>query len=156
MAQYGTLLTLEPISQTTLTNSVDLGTRRTWNGAEYIYIYNDGGASITSGYGVTVSLNSGYSVTVSSVTQINACFGVCTEKTIATAYYGWVMTKGFAQIVMGSVNSAAAGDPIRMGTDGVFAVNSVATGYIEPSVGISVQAMASGASGKVYFRTMFS
>ena len=156
MAQYGALLNLEPVSQTTLTNSVDLGTRRNWNGAEYIYIYNDGGASITSGYGVTCSLNSGYSVTVSSVTQINVCFGVCTEKTIATAYYGWVMTKGYAQIVMSANNSAAAGDNIRMGTDGLFAVNSVATGYIEPAMGVAVQAIASAASGKVYFRTMFS
>lgn len=156
MAQQGLLLNFEPVSQVTATNSVDLGTRRTYAGSEYIYIYNDSGtASITSGYGVTCSLNSGYSVTVSSVTQVNVCFGVC-QVTIPTNYYGWVLTKGYAQIVMGADSSAAAGDNIRMSADGKFAVNSVATGYIEPAMGVAMQAMASGASGKVYFRTMFS
>lgn len=156
MSVYGTIQFLEPVSQTTLTNSVDLGQRRIYNGAEYIYVYNNGGASITSGYGVTVSGLSGFSVTVSSVTQINAMFGVCTEKTIATAYYGWVMTKGFAQIVMGANNSAAVGDHMHAGPDGVFAVNSVATGYIDGPCGVSVQAIASAGSGKIWFRGMFA
>ncbi len=156
MAVYGTRQDFfEPVSQTTLTNSVELGSRRVYNGNEYVYIYNGGGASITSGYGVCVSNCSGYTVTVSSVTQVNQFVGVCTEKTIATAYYGWILTRGFAQIVMGANNSAAVSDNMHAGTDGVFAVNSVATGYIEPACGFSVQAMASGASGKIYFNRGF-
>lgn len=145
----------ESVSQTTATNSVELGTRRTYAGNEYIYVYNGGGASITSGYGVTVSGNSGYTVTVSSVTQVNHFVGVA-QYTFATAYYGWVMSRGFAQVVMGADNSAAVSDPMRAGTDGKFAVNSVATGYIDIPCGFSVQAMASGASGKIYFRGLWA
>lgn len=145
----------EPVSATTSSPSVDLGTRRVQNGNEYIYVYNGGGASITSGYGVCVSGLSGYTVTVSSVTNVNHFVGVC-EKTIATGYYGWVLSKGFAQVVMGANNSAAVSDPMRASTDGKFAVNSVATGYIDIPCGFSVEAMASGASGKIYFRGLFA
>ena len=143
----------EPVSQTTLTPSVDLGTRRVEGGKEYIYVYNNGGASITAKYGVCVSLLSGYSVTVSSVTQVNHCFGVA-PVTIATAYYGWVQTRGFAVVKMSANNSAAVADPIRLGTDGLFAVNSVATGYIDIPCGFSVEAIASAGTGTVYLRTL--
>jgi hypothetical protein len=145
----------ESVSQTTLTNSVELGTRRTENGNEYIYVYNNGGASITSGYGVCVSGLSGYSVTVSSVTQVNHFVGVAAY-TFATATYGWVICRGWAQIVMGANNSAAVSDPIRAGTDGRFAVNSIATGYIDIPCGFSAEAIASGASGKIYFRGLWA
>lgn len=145
----------EAVSQTTATNSVELGTRRVQNGNEYIYVYNGGGASITSGYGVTVSGLSGYTVTVSSVTQVNHIVGVA-NYTFATGYYGWIQTKGFCQIVMSANNSAAVSDPIRGGTDGKFAVNSVATGYIDIPCGFAVEAMASGASGKIYLRGLFA
>lgn len=156
MAVYGyQRIFNESVSQTTLTNSVELGSRRVENGNEWIYVYNGGGASITSGYGVTVSGTSGYTVTVSSVTQVNHFVGVA-QYTFATATYGWVMTRGHAQIVMGSVNSAAISDPMRAGTDGKFAVNSVATGYIDIPCGYSVEAMASGASGKIFFRGLWA
>lgn len=145
----------ESVSQTTLTNSVDLGSRRVYNGTEYLYVYNGGGASITSGYGVCVSGSSGYTVTVSSVTQVNHFVGVAAY-TFPTATYGWVISKGFVQVVMGTVNSAAISDPMRASTDGKFAVNSVATGYIDIPCGFSVEAMASGASGKIFFKGVMS
>lgn len=145
----------ESISATTTSPSYDLGTRRSIGGSEYIYVYNGCGASITSGHGVTVSLLSGYTVTVSSVTQVNHFVGVC-NYTMATATYGWVQTKGFAQVVMGANNSAAVNDPMKAGTDGKFAVNSVATGNIDLQCGFSIEAMASAASGKIYFRGIFS
>lgn len=145
----------ESVSQTTLTNSVDLGTRRYEGGKEYIYVYNGGGASITSGYGVTVSLLTGYTVTVSSVTQVNHCVGVA-RYTFATATYGWIQTKGFATIVLSANNSMALNDPIKMGTDGLFGVNSVATGNIDLQCGFSVQAVASGGSGSIYLRGLFA
>lgn len=144
----------ETVSTTTLTNSVDLGTRRYENGKEYIYVYNGCGASITSGYGVTVSLLSGYTVTVSSVTQVNHCVGVC-NTTMATATYGWIQTKGFVKIKLGADNSMALNDPIKLGTDGHFGVNSVSTGNIDLQCGFSIQAVASGGSGSIYLRGIF-
>lgn len=144
----------ESVSQTTLTPSVDLGTRRYESGKEYIYVYNGCGASITSGYGVTVSLLTNYTVTVSSTTQVNHCVGVC-RWTMATATYGWIQTKGFAQIVMSADNSMALNDPMKLGTNGLFGVNSVSTGNIDLQCGFSVQAAASGLSGAIYLRGIF-
>jgi hypothetical protein len=145
----------EPTSAVTLTPSVDLGTRRYEGGKEYIYVYNDGGASITSGYGVTVSLLSGYSVTVSSVTQVNHCVGVA-NTTFPTAAYGWIQTKGFCKIKLSANNSMALQDPMKLGTDGLFGVNSVATGNIDLQCGFSIQAVASGGSGTIYLRGIFA
>lgn len=156
MAFYGANpVGFESVTMTTLTPSVDLGTRRVENGKEYIYVYNGGGASVTSGYGVTVSGFSGFTVTVSSVTQVNHFVGVA-PVTFATAVYGWVQTKGFAQVVMGADSSAAVSDPMRASADGKFAVNSVATGYIDIPCGFSVQAMASAASGRIWLRTVWA
>ena len=156
MAIYGNQQQFfESVSQTTLTPSVDLGTRRVEGGKEYIYVYNGCGASITSGYGVCVSLSSGYTVTVSSVTQVNHCVGVA-NYTFATATYGWIQTKGFCQIVLSANNSMAVNDPIKLGTDGKFGVNSVATGTIDLQCGFSIEAAASGASGKIYLRGLFA
>lgn len=142
---------LETPSQVTATNSVDLGSRRFYNGSEYLYVYNAGGASITSGYGVIMSAMTQYSVTVSSATQTDAFAGVAIV-TIPTANYGWVLTKGFATIVMGADNSAAVGNNLMAGSNGLWAVNSVATGYLAPGCGRAIDAMASGASGRAYVR----
>lgn len=145
----------ESVSTTTLVPSVDLGTPRIEAGKEYRYVYNGGGASITSGYGVTVSLLTGYTVTVSSVTQVNHCVGVA-NYTFATGTYGWIQTKGFCQIVLSANNSMALNDPIKLGTDGLFGVNSVATNNIDLQCGFSVEAKASGLSGKIYLRGLFA
>lgn len=145
----------ESVTMTTLTPSVDLGTRRYEGGKEYIYVYNNGGASITSGYGVTVSLLSGYSVTVSSVTEVNCCYGVA-NVTFATAVYGWIQTKGYVKIKLSADNSMALNDPMILGTDGTFGVNSVATGNLDIVCGVSIQAVASGGSGSIYLRGLYS
>jgi hypothetical protein len=144
----------ESVTQTTLTPSVDLGTRRYEGGKEYIYVYNGCGASITSGYGCTVSLLSGYTVTVSSTTQVNHCVGVA-NVTMATATYGWIQTKGFVKIKLGADNSMALNDPMKLGTDGLFGVNSVSTGNIDLQCGFSIQAVASAGSGSIYLRGIF-
>lgn len=144
----------ETVSQTTLTPSVDLGSRRSEGGKDYIYVYNGCGASITSGYGVTVSLLSGYTVTVSSVTEVNGCYGVA-NTTMATAVYGWVQTKGFVKIKLSDNNSMALNDPMILGTDGTFGVNSIATGNLDIPCGVSIQAVASGGSGSIYLRALF-
>lgn len=145
----------ESVSQTTLTASVDLGTKRIEGGKEYIYVFNGGGASITSGYGACVSLSSGYTVTVSSVTQVNHCVGVA-NYTFATATYGWLQTKGFTRIKMSANNSMALNDPIKLGTDGLFGVNSVATGNIDLQCGFSIEAAASAGSGMIWLRGLFA
>lgn len=145
----------EALTITTLTASVDLGTRRYEGGKEYLYVYNGCGASITSGYGCTVSLLSGYTVTVSSVTQVNHCVGVA-NTTMATATYGWIQTKGFCKIKLSANNSMALNDPIKLGTDGLFGVNSVATGNIDLQCGFSIEAVASGGSGSIYLRGIFA
>ncbi len=145
----------ESVSQTTLTASVDLGTRRYENGKEYIYVFNGGGASITSGYGCTVSLLSGYTVTVSSTTQVNHCVGVA-NSTMATSTYGWIQTKGFCKVKLSANNSMALNDPIKLGTDGLFGVNSVATGNIDLQCGFAIEAVASGGSGSIYLRGLFA
>lgn len=156
MSVYGyQRIFMEPVSAVTASPSVELGTRRVEDGKEYIYVYNDGGASITSGYGCTVSLLSGYSVTVSSVTQVNHCVGVA-NTTIPTAYYGWIQTKGFCKIKLSANNSMAVNDPMKLGTDGLFGVNSVATGNIDLQCGFSIQAVASGGSGSIYLRGIFA
>ena len=145
----------EALTTTTLTASVDLGTRREENGKSYIYVYNGGGASITSGYGCTVSLLSGYTVTVSSTTQVNHCVGVA-NTTMATATYGWIQTKGFCKIKLSANNSMALNDPIKLGTDGLFGVNSVATGNIDLQCGFAIEAVASAGSGSIYLRGLFA
>lgn len=145
----------ETVSTTTLTNSVDLGTRRVHAGNEYIYVFNGCGASITSGYGVTVSLLSGYTVTVSSVTQVNHCVGVA-NTTMATNTYGWIQTRGFTKIKLGADNSMALNSPMKLGTDGVFGVNSVSTGNIDLQCGFAIEAVASGGSGSIYLRGIFA
>ena len=145
----------ESVSQTTATPSVDLGSRRVEGGKEYIYVYNGGGASITSGYGVCVSLLSGYTVTVSSVTGVNHCVGVA-NVTFATAMYGWIQTKGFVKIKLSANNSIALNDPIKLGTDGLFGVNSVSTGNIDLQCGYAIEAVASNGSGSIYLRGLFA
>ncbi len=145
----------ETVSNTTLTPSVELGAKRTVAGKEYMYVYNGCGASITSGYGVTVSLLSNYTVTVSSTTQVNHCVGVA-PYTFATATYGWIQTKGFCKVVLGADNSMALNDPMKLGTDGKFGVNSVATGNIDLQCGFSIQAVASAGSGSIYLRGLFA
>jgi hypothetical protein len=145
----------ESVSQTTLTPSVELGTKRAEGGKEYIYVYNGGGASITSGHGVCVSLCSGYTVTVSSVTQVNHCV-VVANYTFATAAYGWIQTKGFCRVKMSANNSMALNDPVKLGTDGLFGVNSVATNNIDLQCGFSIEAAASGGSGMIFLRGLFA
>ena len=152
------VVNFESVSQTTLTPSVDLGARRIEAGKEYIYVYNDGGASITSGYGVTVSGNSGYSVTVSSVININPCVGVA-NYTVATGVYGWIQTKGPCQIAMSTTVAATIGTVVYLDTNGTFhnvvLVNSGATAVQQPA-GVLLQTVTSIASGKIYLRGLFA
>lgn len=122
----------ESVSQTTLTNSVELGTSIEYEGRAYVYVYNGGNSQALPGHGVTVSGVSGYTVTISSTSMIDAFVGVVHHATIATAYYGWVVTRGNTKVRATTNSGLAAGDIINAGADGVHVNNSVVTNIVAP------------------------
>lgn len=148
MPFHGQNVVAESVSQVTLTNSVEVGTRRIVAGDEYVYVYNASASSaqISTGYGVVLSAVSGYSVTVSSTTTTDFMIGICRHVTIPTAGYGWVLSRGFSSFNAGASDSFAVGNLIAIGVDGAFASKSSATGYTGPVVGKCMVAAASGLS----------
>jgi hypothetical protein len=126
MGFYGVSPVLfESVSNTTASlgvNSPALGSRVNVDGEEYLFVYNGGGASITAGNAVVQSNISSktWNVTVSSTTQVDYAIGICKHTTIATGYYGWVMTRGFATFeTAGTINALAVG--LMVGADGNIA-----------------------------------
>lgn len=111
----------ESVSQVTATPSVSLGERRVWQGEEYVYCYNAGGAQVSKGLGVKfITGASGYSIAATSVTDsFNPCVGVVKHSTMAAADYGWVMTKGFASVTLVSASTADY-KMIALGAAGTF------------------------------------
>jgi hypothetical protein len=145
-------IAFESVSNVTAANSVELGTRVTVNGNDYIYVYNAGNSQISKGYGAVLSGTTGYSVTVSAITMVDFAVGICRNATLTTGTYGWLMTRGFSTFVAGANDSFAAGNPIALAVDGAFANKTISTGYVTPHVGKTVQASDSGASaGYGYF-----
>lgn len=118
----------ESVSAVTLIPSVDLGSRRTWKGEDYVYCYNAGGGSINAEYGANMITGaSGYSIAGTGVTD--ACLapvGVVKHATLITASYGWVMTKGYTNVH--SANSANTGDMVPIGPCVAVANNGGAFG----------------------------
>lgn len=114
----------ESVSNVTATNSVELGTRTTYLGEEYVYCYNAGGADIYPTYGVKlVTQASGYSVANTALTEIaNPAVGVCKHATLTAAYYGWIMTRGFTTMAYSTISVAAAADyqQMSLGIGGTF------------------------------------
>jgi hypothetical protein len=121
---------MESVSAVTATNSVDLGTRTTFNGDDYIYVHNAGAAQISQGMPAMInSFSSGYSVSVSNAaSQAGFFVGHCQHATIPTANYGWLMTRGLANIIPdGTGTSIATGTEIVPGIDGGYV--AVGTAY---------------------------
>lgn len=145
-------------SMTTTTlgaNDPELGTRATWNGGEYVFVYNGGGTQISVHLGAVASLTvSGFTVTVSSLTQVDVLFGVCQHNTIAASAYGWLLTRGFGVVAMGADNSAAVGGILALGSDGAFAKKASANTdiFLPEGCGKFQSAVASGASGNAWIR----
>lgn len=108
----------ESVSAVTATNSVDLGTTRTQGAEEYIYVYNAGAASASPGQYMVMSANSGYSLTVSSVTMYDFPMGFVKHTTIPAASYGWILTKGFLNVLGQSNLSWAISDLLVPGSGG--------------------------------------
>lgn len=117
----------ETVSAVTATPSVELGTRVTDTGIDYVYCYNAGAASITQGkMGRISSGNSGYSVSVTNAaSQAGGEFvvGVAHNAAIAAGSYGWLATRG---AVLGAVDASEVsmnvGDIAVAGVDGGFVV----------------------------------
>lgn len=142
---------MESISATTATPSHQLGERRTYNGEEYVYCYNSGGAQINPGNGVKpVTAASGYSVANTSITDtFNPFAGVVKHATMAAAAYGWVMVRGWRNVVM---VSATTGDyqMIALGVDGKF-IQASGTTTLGTAVAVGfVQNANTGAGGTAY------
>jgi hypothetical protein len=145
----------ESVSAVTATNSVDLGTRRTVGGYEYLYVYNGSTETVPVGNAAIIaSGSSGYTIAVSAVTMVDFGVGIVKHAAIPTLNYGWLMTRGFAAFNSGASDSFAVGNPLAVAVSGVFAHKTISTGYVTPVVGKCVGAVASGNSaggGVAYF-----
>lgn len=114
---------MESVSAVTATNSVDIGTRRVVDGNDYVYVFNAGSSVISPGMpAVLNSFSSGYSVSASNAASQTGFFlGHCQHTTLPTATYGWLMTRGFANIVPdASAVSIATGTELALGVDGGY------------------------------------
>lgn len=147
----------ESVSNVTATNSVELGTRAVVDGRSYCYVYNGGNSEIGVGRGVIATGTSGYTVTVSSVTGVDAFVGVCYHATIATGYYGWVVSRGHTKIKMHANSVCTAGDLLSAGADGAFAAAALAgTSIVAPYVcGKAAIATASAGVGEAFVNCLY-
>ena len=116
----------------------------------YVFVYNGGNSQAVPGDGVVLSAVSGYTVTVSSTTSVDLLLGVVKHATLATAAYGYVVTRGFANVNMGTNLSAAAGALLILADNGKFTAKTISTGYVGNAGAKAMVAIASGASGTAY------
>lgn len=119
-------------------------------GRRYVFVYNDGGASAPTGYGVVLNSGAtGYSVTVTSVTSADFLIGVVRNATLTTGAYAWVVCRGITPVQLGTNFSAAVRQNLELGAAGVFAGASNTTGN-GPVVGQCLVAAASGTSTNAF------
>lgn len=154
-------INFESVSACTLTNSVDLGTRRSLGGVDYIYVFNGStAAQISQGMPAvlngTASLSSGYTVTVTNAASQTGhlkCVGVAHNATIPTAGFGWLATRGLVFCALdASAVSMNAGDALALGIDGGF-VAGAATLSTGVPLGIAVNSLVTTVgTGKAYFK----
>jgi len=126
-------------------NDPELGTRTVENGSEYVFVYNAGNSQISVGNGAVLTGVTGYSCTVSSVVGVDLPVGVCYHATMTTGTYGWLLTRGFGSAKAAASTAPAAGDILILGTDGVWTVKSLSTGFMG---NVNAKAMtATGSAG---------
>lgn len=144
---------VESVSSVTLTNSVQLGAVRMEGGEEYVYVYNDGGASAAVGFAmVPQSGSSGYSVTVTSVTGVGVAMGFVKHATFTTAAYAWVLTKGYCPSVKNAQASTAvvSGDVLALAANGAVQLHTGA--LTTPVLGIAISATGSAGVFSAFVR----
>jgi hypothetical protein len=149
-------LHVESVSSVTATNSVDLGTRRYWQGADYVYVYNgSSNEQLTTGRGAKLASGStGYTadvaVAAAATFSAAALMGVCVHATFTTGTYGWLMTRGFAQVENFGATSIGAGESLQLHTSGTFTRSTAPTAiaiYSPRFVGIATAAQATTTTG---------
>lgn len=131
-------------------NDPEVGTKVTIAGEDYVFAYNKGTSTAGVGRAVVLTAATSYSFTVSSLTHAGRAFGVVKHAQIDPLYYGWVLTRGFADCVNGMTSTApAAGDNVELAADGGFAKSNalLATGAAAVPHGVVMSAGASGGTG---------
>lgn len=128
------------------------GYRVSYEGREYVLVYNDGNSEIYPGYGVVPQSGATQmSVTVSAVTSADAVVGVVRNTTIATGYYGWAVSRGITPLELNATSgTVAAGDLAEIGANGDWQKVSNTTANLAPAVGKFLEAGVSGASASAY------
>lgn len=155
-------VSFESVSNVTATNSVELGTRRTEAGIDYIYVYNAGAADIAQGQmgfiGAAIASSvANYSVTVSNAASQSgsrAVVGVAHNAAITTLKYGWLATRGVVYGVPdATATSLNSGVEVVPGVDGGF-VAYAGTSATGTPVGYTINSfITTVGSGKIAFRS---
>jgi hypothetical protein len=104
------------VTQTQGVNDPELGQRANVAGNEYVFVYNAGAGVTQNQIVVLQSGSSGYSVTGSSVVGADPVMGVAANTALAAGDYGWVLTRGFADVEPAS--ATVSGMMLIAGTDG--------------------------------------
>lgn len=139
-------IAFESVSAVTATPSVQLGTRRTHQGEDYVYFYNSTGSNVTQGAAMTISALSGYSLTRS--TTAGADIAICFVKhaDVAAGSYAWGLVRGLVNPL--AVSAISAGQLLRLGADGIVATYATVTswdfGPVGKMVGSSTSSTADG------------
>lgn len=111
------------VTATRGTKDPQLGTRITYKGNQYIYVYNGGGSQIDVGkVGVALNGCTEFTCTVSAVSG-DIPVGVCLHNTLTTDTYGWLLTKGYGVAFANSATTV--GSPLQINSNG--SVNSANT-----------------------------
>lgn len=134
----------ESVSAVTATPSVEVGSKRTVAGEDYVYIFNCGVSTASVGIGLIrpASAFAGiYSCSVSSVSG-DQCTGFVKHADIPTLNYGWAMKRGLVTVSVSSFASTVAAGAVALGVNGVIATHT--SGY---AIGQITTAIVSGNSG---------
>jgi len=155
----------ESVSNVTSTNSVEVGTRVTVGGIDYIYVYNSGAATISQGYGGYVSVASmsafaaSFVVTVSNAASQSGgerLVGIAHNADIAASKYGWLATRGCVYAIPdATATSANSGVELACGVDGGF-VAATATLSTGLRIGVTLNSFVTTVgTGKIAFKSPY-
>lgn len=155
----------ESVSNVTSTNSVQLGTRVTVDGNDYVYVYNSGAATIAQGYGAylpSASMSAwaaSFCVSVSNAASQSGgekLVGIAHNAAIATTKYGWVCTRGTVYAIPdASAVSANSGVELVPGVDGGF-VAYAGTAATALRIGVTLNSFVTTVgTGKIAFKSPF-
>ena len=142
-------IVFESVSNVTATPSVELGTRRLYQGEEYEYVYAS--TTVPVGYGGAYTGTSGHTVVATGIVSGEYAAGFCKHATIAGGTYGWLLKKGVVDLKNGRAGTLPViNDLLYMGADGAVVTDvkpvtsAIDHGHI---VGKVLSAGASGGTG---------